>query len=106
MLDLTSGHLAESIEHAEKALASVEARLAELRNVLSGQRNAEEGTPQPTDSKGKGKAAARGPRLAGDDSIAKLSKSQKEAEVKELEGLKEELALKVCVTCSNGRNYC
>lgn len=95
VLDLTSSRQSESIVHAEKALSSVEARLAELRNVLSGQVKVEETGAAQTDAKGKGKAAASSSRIEGDDSIRKLSKSQMEAEVKELEGLKEDLALKV-----------
>ncbi|TFK85725.1 hypothetical protein K466DRAFT_494200 [Polyporus arcularius HHB13444] len=92
VLDLTSGRLGESITHAERALDSVEARLAELRTALSGQ-----GLVKPesskTDAKGKGKAT--GPTLLGDDAIVHMTKSQMEAEEKELQGLREDLALKV-----------
>lgn len=95
VLDLTSSRQSESIVHAEKALSSVEARLAELRNVLSGQVKVEETGGAQADAKGKGKAPASSSRIEGEDSIRKLSKSQMEAEVKELEGLKEDLALKV-----------
>lgn len=96
VLDLSSGKLASAIEHAEKALESVEARLAELRNGISGQMKVESlPDSSASDPKGKGKATAKGPRILGDDAIHKLSKSQMEAEVKELEGLKEDLALKV-----------
>ncbi|KAJ3546096.1 hypothetical protein NM688_g5549 [Phlebia brevispora] len=94
VLDLTSGRQTDSIYHAEKALASIEARLAELRDAMGDQMKVES-APQPVDVKGKGKDTAKGPRLPGDDSIHKLSKSQMEAEVKELDGLKEDLALKV-----------
>lgn len=93
VLDLSSGQLSESIAHAEKALESVEARLAELRNGISGQMRVET-LPDKSDPKGKGKAPARGPRLLGKDAIQMLTKSQMEAEVKELEGLKEDLAAK------------
>ena len=41
------------------------------------------------DAKGKGQAKA-----VADDEITRMSKSQVEAEIKELEGLKEDLALK------------
>lgn len=95
VLDMTEGHVAESTDNAVKALASVEARLAELRNLLSGQQKVDHTAPTQEDPKGKGKATAKGPRLQGDDSVQTLTKSQMEAEVKELEGLKEELALKV-----------
>lgn len=47
---------------------------------------------QKSDAKGKGKA---GPRLLGDDAVQNLTKVQMEAEVQELEGLREDLALKV-----------
>lgn len=91
VLDLSSGRLSESITHAEQALESVEARLAELRNGVSGQMKVE---ILPTnDAKGKGKA---GPRMLGDDAVQTLTKTQMEAEIRELEGLKEDLALKVC----------
>ncbi|KAI0683977.1 hypothetical protein BC835DRAFT_1392364 [Cytidiella melzeri] len=93
VLDLSSGRLQESIMHAEKALESVEARLAELRNAENGQLKVE--ILHKPDSKGKGKAPAKGPRLLGDDCVGSLTKAQTTAEIQELEGLKEELALKV-----------
>lgn len=94
VLDMSSGRLSEAIEHAEKALASVEARLAELRNAASGQMKVESISPKP-ESTGKGKAAARGPRLLGDDAVQYLDSSKIAAQIKEMEGLKEDLALKV-----------
>ena len=48
-----------------------------------------------TERKGKGKAPARGPRMLGDDAISTMTQAQMTAEIKELEGLKEDLALKV-----------
>ncbi|TCD69478.1 hypothetical protein EIP91_007604 [Steccherinum ochraceum] len=90
VLDLSSGRLSESITHAEQALESVEARLAELRNGVSGQMKVE--AVQPNDAKGKGKA---GPRILGEDAVQNMTKPQMEAEIKELTGLKEDLALKV-----------
>lgn len=90
VLDLSSGRLSESITHAEQALESVEARLAELRNGVSGQMKVE--AVQPNDAKGKGKA---GPRILGEDAVQNMMKPQMEAEIKELTGLKEDLALKV-----------
>ena len=73
---------------------SVEARLAELRDALSGQGLVKPEQPQSKeDVKGKGKAT--GPRLLGDDAIVHMTKSQMMAEEKELQGLREDLALKV-----------
>ncbi|OJT06048.1 NASP-related protein sim3 [Trametes pubescens] len=93
VLDLTSGRLGDSITHAERALDSVEARLAELRDALSGQ-----GLVKPEvkeDPKGKGKGKATGSLSLADDAIEKMTKGQMEAEEKELQGLREDLALKV-----------
>lgn len=89
MLDLTSGRLSDAILHAEKALESVDARLAELRDGTDGK------LPAPiqvkVDRKGKGKATSSGVHA---DTVQNLTKSQMEAEIKECEGLKEDLALK------------
>ncbi|KAI0369840.1 hypothetical protein BV20DRAFT_1036313 [Pilatotrama ljubarskyi] len=95
VLDLTSGRLADAIVHAERALDSVEARLAELRDALSGQGfvKSEQLQEKKEDVKGKGKAT--GSRLLADDAIEKMTKGQMEAEEKELQGLREDLALKV-----------
>ncbi|KAI0642340.1 hypothetical protein C8Q79DRAFT_247217 [Trametes meyenii] len=94
VLDLTSGRLGDSIVHAERALDSVEARLAELRDALSGQGLVKSEQQEPKDDvKGKGKAT--GPRLLGDDAVSKMTKGQMESEEKELLGLREDLALKV-----------
>ncbi|EKM50186.1 uncharacterized protein PHACADRAFT_178804, partial [Phanerochaete carnosa HHB-10118-sp] len=93
VLDMSSGRLSDAIDHAEKALASVEARLAELRNATSGQMKVE--TLQQADPKGKGKGPAKGPRMLGNDSIQNMTQTQMASEIKELEGLKEDLALKV-----------
>lgn len=92
VLDLTSGRLSDAISHAEQALASVEARLAELRDALSGQGLVRVDEAK-SDAKGKGKAT--GPRLLGDDAVSKMTKSQMGAEEKELQELREDLALKV-----------
>lgn len=92
VLDLTSGRLSDAISHVEKALESVESRMALLRDGLSGQVPA---APPPEeqkpDIKGKGKATAK---LARDD-LESMTKSQMESELKELIGLKDDLALKV-----------
>lgn len=92
VLDLTSGRLSQAISHAEKALDSVEARLAEMRNAQSGQM-----PPKPemkTDAKGKGKATA--PVLAPKELVHNMTKAQIESEIKDLEGLRDELAERVC----------
>jgi HAT1-interacting factor 1 len=91
VLDLTSGRLADAIVHAEKALESVQSRLIELRDGLTGQLKPVESAQ--TDLKGKGKST--GARLVRDDLVQNMSKAQIEAEIKELDGLKEDLALKV-----------
>ena len=95
VLDLTSGRLSQAIEHAEKALDSVEARLAEMRNAQSGQVRPIPDSVKPV-SKGKGKAKAIPKILAPDELVQNMTKSQIEAEMKDLEGLREDLALKVC----------
>ena len=95
VLDLTSGRLSQAIEHAEKALDSVEARLAEMRNAQSGQVRPIPDSVKPV-SKGKGKAKATPKILAPDELVQNMTKSQIEAEMKDLEGLREDLALKVC----------
>ncbi|KAF8623209.1 hypothetical protein AX15_006447 [Amanita polypyramis BW_CC] len=91
VLDLTSGRLSDAIVHAEKALESVESRIAMLRDELSGQIPIPPPEEQKQDYKGKGKAT---PKLARDD-LRDYSKSQMESELKELMGLKDDLALKV-----------
>ncbi|KAG6896532.1 hypothetical protein C0992_007666 [Termitomyces sp. T32_za158] len=91
VLDLTPGRLSDAIAQAEKALESVESRLAELRDGLSGQLPA---LPEEKPStKGKGKST--GSQLVRDELVQNMSKLQIEAEFKELSGLREDLALKV-----------
>jgi HAT1-interacting factor 1 len=86
VLDMTSGRLKDAIAHVEQAVATTQARLDELRAALAAD------APAPSepakDTKGKGKAVASG-------SVAALSKSQIEAEIKEMEGLSDDLKLKV-----------
>lgn len=97
VLDLTSGRLADAIEHAEKALRSVEARLAELRIGLSGQMKVEpEKAIASKDPKGKGKMVTS-TKLIRDELVSSMTTAQIEAEIKELDGLREDLALKVCL---------
>ncbi|KAG1723827.1 uncharacterized protein EDB91DRAFT_1240024 [Suillus paluster] len=96
VLDLTSGRLSDAILHAEKALASVDARLAELRDGIDGKLfpapSQETKADKKGKGKGKGKAVGSGVHA---DSVRNLTKSQMEAEIKECEGLQEDLALKV-----------
>src|SRR5262245_43486491 len=91
VLDLTSGRLADAIIHAEKALESVQARLTELRNGLNGELKPLEDVKK--DPKGKGKST--GARLVRDDLVQQMTKVQIESEIKELDDLQEDLALKV-----------
>ena len=97
VLDLTPGRLSDAIMHAQLALESIEARLVELQQglVTAPDAASTSSAPKPAeeDVKGKGKAKA-----VTQDEISGLSKSQIEAEIKELEGLKEDLALKVGIT--------
>ncbi|KAG6890077.1 hypothetical protein C0995_012026 [Termitomyces sp. Mi166 len=92
VLDLTPGRLSDAIIQAEKALESVENRLAELRNGLSDQL-----PPLPEEEKpsAKGKGKSTGSRLVRDELVQNMSKSRIEAELQELSELKEDLALKV-----------
>lgn len=92
VLDLTSGRLAQAVDHAQKALDSVGARLAELQLGISGQLPP---APKP-DVKGKGKGKTTSNCLVQEGLVQEMSKTQIEAEIKELEELKEDLALKVC----------
>ena len=93
VLDLTSGRLSDAIIHVQKALESVESRLAELRDGLAGQL-----PPLPPqqadneDTKGKSRSSSR---LVRDDYVQNMSKTQIENEIKELHGLRDDLELKV-----------
>ncbi len=89
-LDLTAGRLADAIHHAQSALESIEARLDELHAGLAGTLSP---LPEPTpedNAKGKGKQGT----LAPDELVQNWSKTQIEAEIKELGELKQDLALK------------
>jgi HAT1-interacting factor 1 len=103
VLDLTSGRLSDAIIHAEKALMSVEARSAELRDGLSGQLKPESRGQAPqlvenAKGSGKGKGKAVGGKLVRDDLVQNMTKAQIESELKEVDGLKEDLAMKVLVS--------
>ncbi|KZS94618.1 hypothetical protein SISNIDRAFT_50775 [Sistotremastrum niveocremeum HHB9708] len=89
VLDLTSGRLADAIEHMETAIASVDARLTELRNGQQGV--FDQAAEPPKDSKGKGKAK----RLVRDPLVRDMSSEQIASEIKDLEEMKQELELKV-----------
>jgi HAT1-interacting factor 1 len=101
-LDLTAGRLADAIHHAQRALESIEARLAELQKGLAGTLPP---LPEPSDDdedkendkgKGKGKSKGRQAVLAPEELVQNRSKAQIEAEIKELGELKQDLAIKVC----------
>lgn len=102
--DLTSGRLAQAIDHARKAQASVQARLNEITTRLSElskpdsdeAKTVEIEAPKSAakvDLKGKGKATL----TDLEPSFKTLTKSQLEAEVKDLRELLEEVSLKVNV---------
>ena len=101
VLDLTSGRLSDAITHAERALESIESRIALLRDGLSGQIPIPPPEVPKQDHKGKGKATLK---LTTDD-LRDYSKSQLESELKELTGLKDDLALKVRTPCSCEKLY-
>ncbi|PBK72501.1 hypothetical protein ARMSODRAFT_761321 [Armillaria solidipes] len=89
VLDLTSGRLADSIVHAEKALQSLESRLTELLAALPNSSTLP--PPVQQDPKGKGKAT----KPVSEDAVERLTTSQIESEIKELKGLKDDLVLKI-----------
>jgi SHNi-TPR. len=91
VLDLTPGRLADAITHAEKALESVESRLAELRGGQWEQLKEE--VPEVKDFKSEGKSMGR--RLVRDNLVHTMTNNQIQNEIKELSGLKVDLALKV-----------
>ena len=93
VLDLTSGRLSDAITHVQKALESVESRLAELRDGLAGQLPPLPALQAGNDATTKGKSKSG--RLVRDDYVQNMSKTQIESEIKELHGLRDDLALKV-----------
>ena len=94
VLDLTSGRLSDAIIHVQKALESVESRLAELRDGLAGQLPPLPPQKADNDDNTKGKSKSSG-RLVRDDYVQNMSKTQIENEIKELNGLRDDLELKV-----------
>ncbi|KAJ7314376.1 hypothetical protein DFH08DRAFT_790832 [Mycena albidolilacea] len=94
VLDLTSGRLGDAISHAEHALESIECRLELLANPPPPPATGSEPAAPEADPNGKGKGKAT-TRLVQNDVIASMSAAQREAESKELAGLKEDLAIKV-----------
>jgi HAT1-interacting factor 1 len=93
VLDLTSGRLSDAIEHVEKALESVLERIQELKDGLGGESPPVPVAERGEDKKGKGKGTPS--LLLAGDLVRNMSKSQMESELQEMEGLKEDLALKV-----------
>ena len=91
VLDMTPGQLSSAISHVEKALQSVEARLAELRV------GPQQSIPPPSDPdpKGKGKGKVVASSLLKGDSVHELSHQEIEAELKEMDELRSDLMLKV-----------
>lgn len=96
VLDLTSGRLSDAIVHAEKALESVLERIQELKAGLKGDLPPAPVAERAEDKKGKGKATPSYSLAGG--FVQNMSKSQMESELREMEGLKEDLALKVSRT--------
>jgi HAT1-interacting factor 1 len=104
VLDITSGRLADAINHVELSIQSVEERLSELRLGSQSQPSPEAADPSSPkkDIKGKGKAR----KLVRDPAVTSMSAAQIEDEVKDLEGMKAELQMKVRASrpiqlCSN-----
>lgn len=95
VLDLTSGRLSDAIVHAEKALESVLERIQELKDGLDGKLPPVPVAERREDEKGKGKGKGTPSPSLAEDLVQNMSKSQMEGELQELEGLKEDLALKV-----------
>lgn len=100
VLDLTPGKLAAAIDHAEKAVESVTARLEALNAALetAPSKTEQEVKPEaaPVDIKGKGKASGMLGNLAN-DTIDGLRKEQIVSQIKEFEELRNDLTTKVWV---------
>lgn len=108
VLDLSSGRLEEAIAHAGRAVGCVEGRLAQLRSAVQ-QKSAEggengqakegeekkvEGTGKEEVKDAKGKQKAHSTLLPEDD-LRSLTAAQLAAEIRELEGLRDDLVVKV-----------
>lgn len=100
--DMTSGKLENQIEHAEKALESVKKRLDTLRELLP---NAPETKPSTAESDAKGKGKGKATTVQENplgwtpkvESLESMTKSEIEAEIKDVTSLSEELQMKVRV---------
>ena len=93
--DMTAGCLAHAIEHAEKAEASVKARLDEITTrFMSASRKEETQSEVKVDAKGKGKAVSTGHIASDCCRVEDMTRAQLESEIKELRGLLEDLSLK------------
>lgn len=99
--DMTAGRLAHAIDHARRAEASVQARLNEITTRLKDASIKDEREPDAKpDAKGKGKAVSAG--IASDIRVEDMTRMQLESEIKELQGLLEEVSLKVsCSSCAS-----
>ncbi|KAF8518978.1 hypothetical protein BU17DRAFT_48239 [Hysterangium stoloniferum] len=96
--DMTSGRLAQAIEHARKAEASVQTRLNELEtrlNGLSAKDNAGKASSEEKKPNAKGKGKAISTILTGEHALTDMTKEQLEVEIKELRGLLEDVSLKI-----------
>ncbi|KIJ55652.1 hypothetical protein M422DRAFT_151223 [Sphaerobolus stellatus SS14] len=87
--DMTPGRLAQAIDHARKAEASVQARLDEVTARLQKPFTKQEGESKP-DVKGKGKAT-----YVAELSLEDMNKEQLQAELNELQALLEDVSLKI-----------
>ncbi len=135
MLDLSSGRLEEAIGHAGRAVECVDARVAELREALSQKGKSAEGGEaglangqaevdgeangqaeqadasvvaegqEKKSGKGKGKQKSNSTILPEDD-LHNLSAAQLAVEIRELEGLREDLGLKVRGFCFGFFAFC
>ncbi|KAG9013745.1 hypothetical protein FRB90_005750 [Tulasnella sp. 427] len=96
-MDLTPGRLSGAVGHAERALKSVDERLAILKSKLAEAPSDQDAAMEDgsgASAKGKAKATGMISTLAN-DTIEGLSKSQLESQIKEFEELRGDLAAKV-----------
>ncbi|CAG7847728.1 SubName: Full=Uncharacterized protein {ECO:0000313/EMBL:CCA67886.1} [Serendipita indica DSM 11827] len=95
--DMTSGKLENQIEHVEKALESVKSRINVLNELLP--KAPESKATVETDAKGKGKATTVQENPLGwtpkFESLESMTKSEIEAEIKDVKSLAEELEAKL-----------